>query len=155
MLKNLTATMTLKKGYLRILCVYWLVLPLLFLVYLLVTANLKQVIIFEALQQEPLLAVMLLISLISIFSSLYLMQLPEGEMERQLQGGRFLKFALIQQLCVGNLAGVALCLLSLRQMPVGTNKGSFKQGSLLTLIIFESALTFIAVFALIMLARST
>lgn len=151
MMAKLNPTVRNKKYY-QLLSVYWLILPVLFLSYLVLKAGMEKMSIQEVLMANPLLAVMLLLSLVTPFSSLFLLKLPESEKSLSKAAGSFIKFALVQQLVVGNLLGVGLCFLTLKELP--KSGGERQKVGLSVIIVFEVVVTVIALFAMTRLMMS-
>lgn len=143
-----------KRKYLQLLSVYWFVLPVLFISYLLLKANIEKQGIQDLLTSDPLLAIMLLLSLITPFSSLFL--LKSIDENNKVSGAviKFLKFALIQQLVVGNLLGVGLCFLSLKENNLNQEIEKSQKSGLIVVIVFETIVTLVALFALTMLMKN-
>lgn len=143
-----------KKKYLQLLSVYWFVLPILFISYLFLKANIEKQGIQHLLTSDPLLAIMLLLSLITPFSSLFLLKTIDENNKVPTTVIQFLKFALIQQLVVGNLLGVGLCFLSLKENNLSQKSEKSEKSGLIIVIVFETIFTLIAIFALTMLMKN-
>lgn len=155
MLTKLNRTIQMNKKYYQILCVYWLLLPVLFISYLLLKANIESVGIQWLLTSNPFLAIMLLISLITPFSSLFLLKLSNAEKSCSKSAFNFLQFGFVQQLLVGNLIGAALCFLALKEIKYSGQKETAKMKELAIIIAFEVIFTVIALFAMAMLLKNS
>lgn len=91
------------------LLVYWIGLPILFYSYLVLTALKEHVTLAELLQQVPGLALGTLISSMLIIQAACLFMIQNVSKSRQGLLGKWLWFAMAQQIITANIIGAGLC----------------------------------------------
>lgn len=135
---------------------YWFLLPLLFVAYLLLKITIEHSGFQQLLMEDTLLTVMLLIALLTPFSAYFLFSLPKESRSKANQAGMFLKLIIAQQLLVGNLVGAILVFLTYRELPASndTPQNKQKMSSVYTLVSIQYIISFVAVYALMILIKN-
>lgn len=138
------------------LIVYWFSLPILFFSYLILKMTIEQLTFQNLLVENNLLTIMLLISALTPFSAFALTYFSKDERIKNGTVGLFLKFMMGQQFLVGNIIGVVLSYLTYRELPNSGSQGitKGKKSSIYILIGIQYILSFIAIYALMMLIKS-
>lgn len=137
-----------KTVYRRLLMIYWLILPLLFVTYLVLKSQMLQLNMDQILIQEPHLSVMLLLALLTPLSSYVLRELSQQDQLGTSFAKLFFKFSIVQQLIVGNLIGGGLAYLAYKESSLPATeitKTHFWKGYLILLA--QGMLTIIALLA--------
>lgn len=95
---------------------YWLVVPVLFSLYLVVYASVKHSSITALLTNMPSLALTSILALLSFFQVFVLYKLKNFSKYRHSLFGTFLKFSIIQQVISLNIIGLILCIFAYRSL---------------------------------------
>lgn len=137
-----------KTVYRHLLMIYWMILPLLFVIYLVLKSQILQVNMEQILIREPLLAVMLLLALLTPLSSYLLKELSNQDKLGTSFAKLFFKFSIVQQLIVGNFIGCGLAYLTFKENLFPATEAKrlhFWKGYLI--LVMQGILTIIALFA--------
>lgn len=136
------------------LIIYWLLLPLLFVGYLLLKSRLEGISLNMILVNDPHLTVMFLLSLINPLSGYLLKELSDSEQLNSSFAQLFLKFSIGQQLVTGNLIGSGLAFLTLKENDLSVKPEKvtpYRKGY--AILFIQTLLTIISLVALYLIVR--
>lgn len=134
----------------KLLVGYWLVVPILFLSYLMLTTMLQNISMEELLLNIPSLALTCIVCFLLFFQLYGLLFLTRLMNNKQSFLGKYLLFNLIQQVLINNFIGVILCFLYYKNLDTYSEKKQLTKIEYLLmygLIFFVSVLTLIVIWA--------
>lgn len=129
---------------------YWLLVPTLFLFYLMLTSTLQSVSIEELLSNVPSLALTCIVSFLLFFQLFGLLFLARSMDNKQSFLGTYLVFNIIQQALISNFIGAIFCFLYYKSLNTHSEKKQLTQTEYLLmygLLFFVSVLTLVVIWA--------